>query len=92
MQSYKQKPDTARIREISGYCWLILIISQEEIGARLGLSKSYVKHIPMFREYLELQEHRHKKAYIYEYLADKYSMHPQSVKRVIAKILRTEHV
>lgn len=88
MQRYKEKLDLRRIRSVSGYAWLILVINQEEAGARLGLTRTYVKHLPMFREFLELQRHRYKKAYIYQRLADRYSMHPDSVKRVISRMLR----
>ena len=88
MQKYNKKPELSKIFSISGYAWLILVINQEEIGARLGLSRTYVKHLPMFREYVDLQAHRYKKSYIYHRLADKYSMHHDSVKRVVSRLLR----
>lgn len=88
MQRYKEKLDLSKICSISGYAWLILVINQEEIGARLGLTKAYVKHIPMFKDFIELQAHRYKRWYVYQKLADKYSMHHDSVKRVISKMLR----
>ena len=92
MQSYKNKNDFSNIRQISGYAWLILVVNQEEIGARLGLSKNYVKHLPMFREYIDLLIDNNKKAYIYQCLADKYKMHPDSIKRVITKLLQITKV
>ena len=88
MQSYKEKPDSCKIRSISGYAWLFLVINQEEVGTRLGLTRNYVKHLPMFRDFLELQGHRYKMAYVYQHLADKYGMHRDSVKRVILRLLR----
>lgn len=92
MQRYKEKLDLSKIRSISGYAWLILVINQEEIGARFALTKAYVKHIPMFKDFIELQAHRYKKGYVYQKLADKYSMHHDSVKRVISKMLRVIEV
>ena len=89
MQRYKEKFDLKKIRNISGYAWLILVINQEEIGARLGLTKAYVKHIPMFKDFIELQRHSYKMTYIYQKLADKYKIHHDSVKRVICRMLRT---
>lgn len=89
MQSYKEKLDIKKIRSVSGYAWLFLVINQDEVGTRLALSRSYVKHLPMFRDFLELQRHSYKMAYIYQKLADKYGMHHDSVKRVICKLLRT---
>lgn len=88
MQRYNNKIGSSNIFQISGYAWLFLVINQEEVGTRLGLSRTYVKHLPMFREYLDLQAHRYKKSYIYHRLADKYGMHHDSVKRVISKMLR----
>ena len=88
MQRYNKTADYGNIFQISGYAWLILVINQEEVGTRLGLTRSYVKHLPMFREYLDLQRHGYKKAYIYQRLADRYGMHHDSVKRVISRILR----
>ena len=88
MQRYNKKEEHRRIFSISGYMWLYLVINQEEIGARLGLTRAYVKHLPMFREYLDLEAHRYKKSYIYQWLADRYAMHPDSVKRVISRMLR----
>lgn len=89
MQSYKEKFDHKKIRSISGYAWLFLVLNQEEVGTRLALSKNYVKHLPMFRDFLELQRHSYKMTYIYQKLADKYKMHHDSVKRVICRMLRT---
>jgi len=89
MQRYKEKFDYHKIRSISGYAWLFLVINQDEVGTRLALSKNYVKHLPMFREYLDLQQHGYKMTYIYQKLADKYKMHHDSVKRVICRMLRT---
>ena len=88
MQRYNKSADYGKIFSISGYMWLYLVINQDEIGARLGLSRAYVKHLPMFREYLDLQAHGNKKAYIWQHLADRYAMHPDSVKRVISRMLR----
>lgn len=88
MQRYNKNRKLGNIFSISGYAWLILVINQDEVGTRLGLSRTYVKHLPMFREYIDLQAHRYKKSYIYQRLADKYSMHHDSVKRVISRILR----
>ena len=92
MQKYKEKFDYKKIRSISGYAWLFIVINQDEVGARLALSRNYVKHLPMFREYLDLQTHGYKMTYIYQRLADKYKMHHDSVKRVICKMLRTVEV
>lgn len=92
MQRYKEKLDLSKIRSISGYAWLILVINQEEIGARFALTKAYVKHIPMFKDFIELQAHRYKKGYVYQKLADKYGLHHDSVKRVISKMLRVIEV
>lgn len=92
MQSYAKNLNTEHIRTVSGYAWLILVLNQGEVGARLGLSPAYAKHIPMFREYLELQRLGRKKAYIYAVLGEKYGMHPSSVKRVVFKLLATVHV
>jgi hypothetical protein len=89
MQSYKEKTDLQKIRSISGYAWLFIVLNQEEVGTRLALSKNYVKHLPMFRDFLELQTHNYKMTYIYQKLADKYGMHHDSVKRVICRMLRT---
>ena len=89
MQRYKETFDLSRIRSISGYAWLFLVINQDKVGTRLALSKNYVKHLPMFRDFLELQRHDYKMTYIYQKLADKYEMHHDSVKRVILKMLRT---
>lgn len=89
MQSYEEISNWGKICSISGYAWLIFLVNQEEIGTRLGLTRSYVKHIPMFKDYLDLLKHKHKKAYIYQVLADKYEMHHDSVKRVISRMLRT---
>lgn len=89
MQSYKEKLDLSKICSISGYVWLILVINQDEVGTRLALSRNYVKHLPMFRDFLELQRHNYKMTYIYQKLADKYKMHHDSVKRVICRMLRT---
>ena len=89
MQSYKEKLDYKKIRSISGYAWLFIVLNQEEVGTRLALSKNYVKHLPMFRDFLELQRHSYKMTYIYQKLADKYKMHHDSVKRVICRMLRT---
>lgn len=46
----------------------------------------------MFREYIDLLIDNNKKAYIYQCLADKYKMHPDSVKRVITKLLQITKV
>ena len=89
MQSYKEKFDYKKISSISGYAWLFLVLNQEEVGTRLALSKNYVKHLPMFRDFLELQRHSYKMTYIYQMLADKYKMHHDSVKRVICRMLRS---
>lgn len=88
MQSYNKKPDFAPVRQVSGYVSLILAVNQEEIRARLALSTGYIKHIPMFREYMDMMEKDHKKTYVLQYLADRYGMHPDSVKRVVARMLR----
>lgn len=88
MQKYNKNADYGKIFSISGYMWLYLVINQDEIGTRLGLTRNYVKHLPMLREYLDLQTHGYKKAYVYQRLADRYGMHPDSVKRVIARMLR----
>lgn len=87
MQRYKEKFDLSKICSISGYVWLFLVINQEEVGTLLGLTKNYVKHLPMFRDFLDMQAHKHKKTFIYHHLADKYGMHHDSVKRVIFKML-----
>ena len=92
MQSYKENLNLEHIRSISGYAWLILVINQDEVGARLGLTKAYVKHIPMFKEYLDLQRDNNKKTWIYRHLGDEYGLHPSSVKRVILSILRVVSV
>jgi hypothetical protein len=88
-QSYKKKSDFSNIRQISGYTCLILEINQEEVRTRLALSRNYIKHIPMFREYMDMMEKGEKKTYVLNYLADRYQMHPDSVKRVIVRMLRT---
>jgi len=92
MQKYKENSNIGHIRSISGYVWLVLEINQEEVGARLALSRSYIKHVPMFREYLSMLASGHKKDYIYHHLGDKYHMHHSSVKRVIFKLLQTIEV
>lgn len=92
MQNYKKKSDFSNIRQISGYAMLILAINQEEVRARLDLSRNYIKHIPMFRDYMELMENGYKKTYVLNHLADKYQMHPDSVKRVVARLLRVTKV
>lgn len=92
MQSYKNKTDFSNIRRISGYVCLILEINQEEVRARLALSRNYIKHIPMFREYMEMMQQGCKKTYVLNHLADKYKMHPDSVKRVVTKLLRVTTV
>lgn len=89
MQRYKENSNYNKIRSISGYAWLFLVLNQDEVGTRLALTRNYVKHLPMFREYLDLQTHGYKMTYIYQRLADKYKMHHDSVKRVICKLLRT---
>ena len=88
MQKYNKFPDLSKVCSISGYAWLILVLNQDNIGTRLDLTRNYVKHLPMFREYVDLQSHGYKKAYVYQRLADKYNMHHDSVKRVISKMLR----
>lgn len=92
MQKYKEKFDYKKIRSVSGYAWLFLAINQDEVGARLALSRNYVKHLPMFRDFVDLQEHGFKMTYVYQKLADKYGMHHDSVKRVICKMLHTVEV
>ena len=89
MQRYNKDFDKRKIFTISGYAWLFIVLNQEEVGTRLALSKNYVKHLPMFRDFLELQRHSYKMTYIYQKLSDKYKMHQDSVKRVICKLLRT---
>lgn len=88
MQSYKEKSNDKINSTISGYLWLKFYLNHDEIGAKLGLTVHYVKHIPMFREFLDLERNGEKKVYIYEYLGEKYKMHPSSVKRVITMFLR----
>ena len=92
VQKYKEKLILDKICSISGYAWLILVINQEEVGARLGLTKAYVKHIPMFKDYLDLQRDNNKKTWIYRHLGDEYGLHPSSVKRVILNLLRVTKV
>ena len=92
MQKYKENTKIEQICSISGYAWLILNINQEAVGTRLDLSRSYIKHIPMFREYLSMLSNGDKKDYIYHLLGDKYRMHPSSVKRVIFKLLQVVKV
>lgn len=89
MQRYKKNFDKSKIFTISGYAWLLIVLNQEEVGTRLALTRNYVKHLPMFRDFLELQRHSYKMTYIYQKLADKYKMHHDSVKRVISRMLRT---
>lgn len=89
MQRYDKPPKFKRKIEISGCHLLILIINQKELCAKLKLTPAYAKHLPMFGEYLEFQEHGEKKTYIYEYLAERYKMHTSSVRKVIARLLRT---
>lgn len=89
MQRYNKNLEPSKVCSISGYAWLFLVINQDEVGTRLALSKNYVKHLPMFRDYLDLQAHGYKMTYIYQKLADKYGMHHDSVKRVICRMLRT---
>ena len=89
MQRYNKNLDLGNICSISGYAYLFLVLNQDEIGTRLALTRNYVKHLPMFREYLDLQTHGYKMTYIYQRLADKYKMHHDSVKRVICRMLRT---
>lgn len=92
MQKYNKNLDLSNICSISGYAWLFLVLNQDEVGTRLALSKNYIKHLPMFRDYIELQRHSYKMTYIYQRLADKYKMHHDSVKRVICRVLRTVEV
>ena len=92
MQRYKKNCDFTQIRTISGYMSLVLEINQEEVRAHLALSRNYIKHIPMFREYMEMMEKGEKKTYVLNLLAEKYQMHPDSVKRVIVKMLRVTTV
>lgn len=89
MQKYNKNADYGKFFSISGYAWLILVINQEEVGARLGLSRNYVKHIPMFKDFLRMQWNGDKKAYIYARLGERYGMHPSSVKRVVSMLLHT---
>ena len=89
MQRYKESVDLSKVRSISGFAYLFLVLNQDEVGTRLTLSKNYVKHLPMFKDFLELQRHGYKMTYIYQKLADKYGMHHDSIKRVILKMLRT---
>jgi hypothetical protein len=92
MQSYKKNRDFTNIRQISGYACLVFDLNQDEIRARLALSRNYIKHIPMFREYMEMMQQGCKKTYVLNHLADKYKMHPDSVKRVATKLLRVTTV
>lgn len=92
MQSYKKNRDFTNIRQISGYACLVFDISQDEIRARLALSRNYIKHIPMFREYMQMMQQDCKKTYVLNHLADKYNMHPDSVKRVITRLLHVTEV
>ena len=87
MQRYNKKADFSKILSISGYMWLYLVINQDEVGKRLGLTKNYVKYIPMFRDYIEMTRQKHKKTYIYQHLADKYEISSDYAKHVIIKML-----
>ena len=78
--------------EITGYHFLFLIINQKELCAKMGMGMSYIKHFPMFYEYLELQKVYNKTTYIYARLGEKYKMHPSSVRRIITNMLHVESV
>lgn len=84
-----KKKDYGDVRAVSGYAWAVLVVSADEVGTRLGLTRSYAKHLPMVREYLDMQRDGCKVTYAYHHLADKYAMHPDSVKRIITRMLRT---
>ena len=89
MQKYNNNSKFSKEIEISGYHLLILVINQKELCAKLGITPAYIKHLPMFEEYIELQHVCDKKTYIYARLADKYGMHTSSVRRVIHSMLQT---
>lgn len=91
-QKYKNNFIFKKKLEISGYHLLILIINQKELCAKMGISISYIKHLPMFSEYLELQKVYDKNTYIYARLGEKYKMHPNSVRRIITNMLHVESV
>lgn len=89
MQRYNNNPVFKKKTEINGYHLLKLVISQKELCAKLGISLSYAKHLPMFEEFIELQRTYDKKTYIYKRLSEKYGMHTSSVRRVISNMLQT---
>jgi hypothetical protein len=91
-QKYNKIPKFSKNFEISGYHWLFFVLNQKEICAKLGITMAYIKHLPMFNEYLDLQSHNEKKTYVYEYLGGKYGMHTSSVRRVISRLLRVVSV
>lgn len=92
MQRYNKNTDLGRICSISGYMWLYLVINQDEVGRRLSLTRNAVKYLPMFRDYLDLQRDRNKKAYIYQRLADKYHISPDYAKHLILNMMKVVEV
>ena len=92
MQKYNNNISLKKKTEISAYHLLILIINQDNLCAKLGITPAYSRHFKMFLEYLDLQKVYQKKTYIYARLSDKYNMHTSSVRRVIFKLLQTIEV
>jgi len=92
MQKYNKNPRPGNKVTINAYQLLFIVINQRELCARLDLTPSYARHIPMLMEYLDLLQDRQKKTYVYARLAEKYGMHTSSVRRVIARLLRTIEV
>ena len=88
-QKYNKNPKFNSKIEISGYHLLFLVINQKELCAKLGLTTGYVKHFPMFLEFIDYQRKGEKNTYAYAKLGEKYGMHTSSVRRVITKLLRT---
>ena len=88
-QKYNKKANFSKKIEISGYHLLFLVINQKELCAKLGLTTAYVKHFPMFLEFINYQRKGEKKTYAYAKLGEKYGLHTSSIRRVITRLLRT---
>lgn len=87
LQRYNNDTKFSKKIEISGYHLLFLIVNQKELCAKLGLTTAYVKHFPMFLEFLDYQHKGEKKTFAYAKLSEKYGMHASSVRKVIHKML-----
>lgn len=87
VQNYNKILNFKKKIEISGYHLLIFLIKQRELCAKMAITPGYIKHLPMFKEFLDLQKVYEKKTYIYARLGEKYFMHPSSVRKVITRLL-----